>query len=148
MKKVKDLIKRLKKLGSYVYLPWSLPRLYLKILALGLMLVGLNFSYVQNLTYCSNLFEANFCSPIGIYLIAFVSIPGYLIVNAVLPQVAANNDSLYSMIVFVTALFVYSLLGYLFSKRKHIQNKSTGFVYLVFFFLLFAVLVLTSLIRG
>lgn len=148
MKKVTDLIQKVKKLGNLIRLPWFLPRLYLKILAVGLILVGLNFSYVQNLTYCSNLFEANFCSPIGIYLIAFASIPGYLIVNAILPQIAAENDSLYSLIVFVTSLLVYSLLGYLFSKRKHIQNKSTGFVYLVFLFLLFAVLMLVSLIRG
>jgi hypothetical protein len=129
-------------------IPWILPRLYIKILIVGLVLVGLNYSYLQNLTYCSDIFGGNFCSPIGIYIIAFTSIPGYLVVNAILPKIAADNDTLYSFIVFVTSLLIYSLLGYSFAKKKEIRSRTNGIIMLTFLILLFVVLFLVSVIRG
>jgi len=136
------------KLRAGIRIPWLLPRLYIKILILGLVLVGLNYSYIQNLTYCSSLFEENFCSPVGIYLIAFASLPGYLVINALLPNVAANNDSLYSLIVFITSLITYSVLGFVFTKSKEANSKLTAVSYLVFLFLILVILLLVTLIRG
>jgi hypothetical protein len=128
--------------------PLLLPRLYLKILVFGLVLVGLNYSYIPDLTYCSGLFGGNFCSPVGIYLIAFASLPGYLVVNAVWPNFAASNDSVYSFIVFGMSLLLYTFFGYLFSKKKNFKLRSVNLIYLVFLILLVILLILLSMISS
>lgn len=148
MEKIKSMVQKVKEVVTMIRIPWLLPRLYIKLFIFGLILVGLNFSYLPNLTYCADMFGGDLCSPIGIYLIALISIPGYLVVNAIFPNAAQGNDSLYSLIVFVTSLLIYSILGYFFSKKKEVKIKSAGIIYLIFLILLFLLLVLITMIRG
>ena len=121
-----------------------LPQLYAGGIILGFVLTLLYATFPQ-LSYCSELFGDQFCTPVGIYLGLFISLPGYLIAGNLLSQLPVLSGSVSFLIVIVTSGICYFLLGLLIDKlKKKSTSKTSVFVIAVFIILLLILLLLYS----
>lgn len=121
-----------------------LPKLYIVGLVIGFILTLLYAAFPQ-LVICNQLFGKEFCTPVGIYLGLFVSLPGYLIAGNVLPATQSLPSLISFIIVVVTSIFFYFIIGLLIDKyRKPTTSRIYLFILTVFVILLILLLLLLA----
>lgn len=121
-----------------------LPQLYALGIIVGFVLTLL-YATFPGLSFCSELFGDQFCTPAGIYLGLFISLPGYLIAGNLFSQLPTLSGSSSFLIVIVTSGIFYFLLGLLIDKfRKKTASKTGVFIVAVFVVLLLILLLLYS----
>ena len=90
---------------------------YVSILVIGAILT-FAYAFFHNLTFCSSLFGENFCTPLGIFLVLTVSLPGYLIAGNILKFIPDLPWAVSLIVVVVTSGVFYFLLGTFIDRLK------------------------------
>lgn len=93
---------------------------------------------------CSNIFGEEFCTPLGVFISLIVSFPGYFIAGNILSFFPTLAWFISLIIVFVTSIASYYLLGRFFDKlRKTDSEKRLNILIVaIFILLLFMAIVL------
>lgn len=114
-----------------------IPQLYLIGLLLSFILVLL-YATFPSLVICSSFLGREFCTQTGIFTGLILSIPGYLIAGNILSGLGELQWYLSLLIVFITSLVFYYLLGLYIDKFKKADGteRIKLIVIGVFFFLL------------
>lgn len=136
---VKRLPKEFKKLFLFAYI----------FVLLTSIILTLVYAFVPTFTTCSSLFGEKFCTPTGIFLALFASLPGYLLAgNALsfLPDVPWIISLV--AVVIVSGIFYY-LLGFVIDKQRGKKFTSDSFVksVIILSLVVFILLLLTLLTR-
>jgi len=134
MEKVKKLLKEKKGCCRKCFkffkkdLRKLIPQLYLIGLFLSFILVLL-YATFPSLVICSSFLGREFCTQAGIFTGLILSIPGYLVAGNVLSGIGEFPWFVSLLIVFITSLVFYYLLGLYIDKFK----KARGSEFLIMF---------------
>lgn len=110
--------------------PKLVPLLYIYLLVLGLVLT-LAYAFVPKLVTCSGIFGQSFCTPTGIFLILFVSLPGYILAGNLLTFIGKLPWLLSLISVFVVSGTFYYLLGLFIEKIKAKKIRQESFIKMI-----------------
>lgn len=132
-------IKELKKSGFKKIVPL----IYLITLVIGIVLTFI-YTFIHSFVTCSSLFGTDFCTPTGIFVVLFASLPGYIISGNLLSFIKDIPSSVSFAVVILTSIVFYFLLGLLIDKfrsRKMSAENTSKFIVVVIFSILFFLLV-------
>lgn len=123
------------------------PQLYIIGILVGFVLTLL-FAVFPQLVMCSQIFGDQLCTPTGIFVGLFVSLPGYLIAGNLFSILPALSVGVSFVIVIITSIAFYYLLGLLLDKiRQKSTSKSSLFIVASFIVLLLFLLFLLAQLR-
>ena len=123
-----------------------LPQLYIIVLIAGFILTLL-YAVFPQLVICTQLLGQDYCTPVGIYVGLFASLPGYLIAGNIVPATQSLPSIISFIIVVVVSAIFYFVIGLLIDKyRERKTSKVYLFILTVFVVLLIALLILLALI--
>lgn len=144
LEKIAVKFQKIKENFSKVKYKTFIPRIYIAIVILGFVLVGLQTTFFQKLVICTSIFGGGTCDAIGNFVVTFASLPGYLIVSALL-YFFPNIPNYFSFLaIFVISLLLYYLLGLAIDRQKikPVKIFTTEFLVII----LFVVLLLTFIL--
>lgn len=134
-KKISKLKKIIKKRGYKKVFPV----IYFLVLLTGIILTFV-YAFIPSFVICSSIFGNQFCTPTGIYIILFVSLPGYIISGNLLAFISDIPWALSFAVVMITSFLFYYLLGLLIDKYRgkamDAENISKLIIVIFFFILL------------
>jgi predicted PurR-regulated permease PerM len=133
-KKMRKPLRFLKKLGFKK----SLPLIYLLLLFLGVILTFI-YAFIPTFVSCSFLFGSYFCTPTGIFIALFASLPGYILSGNLLSFIKDLPWSVSFAVIILTSVVFYYLLGLFLDKfkSKSLNTESMSkIIIFVFFFIL------------
>ena len=127
----------------------ELKKLLLTIYILGLavsLVLTLFYAFVPSFVTCSSLFGEEFCTPTGLFVAFFLSLPGYLVVGNLLSKLPEIPWLVSLILVIVFSGVFYFFLGAFIDKQKTrkmtLEAFSKFIIYLIFAILLFMLLTL------
>lgn len=141
--KLNSVLKTCREYFSRTSFRKTLPLLYAKIVFLGFALTGMQVSFWPKLVICSRMFGDYACDPLGNYVVAVTSIPGYLFTGKIMSYVPMAPAWVFFMLLFLISFFVYYLLGLLIDKRR---GKKLDLKGLIVFMVFAALLVLLAML--
>jgi len=121
------------KSGSKQYFRKILPLVYLKVILLGFALTGIQVTFVPKLVACSAIFGQYACDPLGSYVVALSSLPGYLIVGKIMSSWPKLPAYAFFVVLISFSTLCYFFIGFLMDKRnfKNFSQKDlTTFIIL------------------
>ena len=132
-----------KKIKPQKFSSQSLVILYLKVVIAGMTLTGLAYTFVPGLEICSSLFGSYVCDPLGNYLVAIASFPGYIVSSVMFFLWKDMPAWVLTLSIFISSIIIYYLLGLFFVKFKfrEIRRKTVPYFVLAVFVILLIALI-------
>lgn len=110
--------KRYEKWASKPYFRKILPVVYLKVVLLGFALTGVQVTFIPKLVACSAIFGQYACDPLGSYVVALSSLPGYLIVGKVMSTWPKLPAYAFFVVLISFSTAFYFFIGFLLDKKN------------------------------
>jgi len=148
--KVKEAVKNAKtrrKEGVNVQFKKKLPVLYIKLVIFGMALTGMQATFLPQAVMCTTLFGEYACDPWGNFVVAIVSMPGYLFTGKIMSFWPQAPSYVFFALLFGLSIILYFLLGFLMDKRSKGKVTLKRFIiFIVFTSLLILLAMLLALI--
>lgn len=97
---------------------WFFAGIYVKLIVFGFALNGFLISYFPKLTLCSSVFAEKVCDPIGNFVIAIASLPGYLYTAKILSLWKNTSPLISFLILFAVSFILYAALGLFIESQR------------------------------
>jgi hypothetical protein len=125
----------------------KLPLLYVKLVFFGLALTGMQATFLPQMVACTSLFGMYACDPWGNFLVAFVSMPGYLFTGKIMSFWSNAPSYVFFLVLFSLSILLYYMLGLLLDRRSRGKTSLKSFtIFLVFTALLILLAMFFALI--
>ena len=119
------------------------PLIYSFILLLGIIFTFL-YAFIPSFVTCSSIFGNHFCTPTGLFIALFASIPGYIISGNILYFLGEITWALSFLIIIATSFVFYYIAGLLvdnYQNKKLSPEYISKVIIIVCFVILFILFV-------
>lgn len=133
--KFKKRIKYIPKFINRMVFKKAFPTIYFLLLLLGIVLTFI-YAFIPSFVTCSSIFGRHFCTPTGIFIALFFSLPGYIISGNIISFIENLPWGISFAIVIATSSVFYYLLGLAIDKFRgkplNAENISKIFIIISF----------------